>query len=253
MQTGFEEAAGEVARALDASVAGAVRGRRLVAVAFSGGLDSSVVAKCAMGRAEVIACSGFAAGSRDSGSASVAARALGVDLRVADLTAEGARADLASMDLPFQPTLMDKGLWCLYTAVAREAARAGADVLLLGQLADELFGGYAKYVEALAKSGEAAAASEMDRDLDGYFARGMARDVAACSRFVEPGLPFAAPEVVSLGRGLPVAFKIRDGVRKAVLREAAAALGVPAELAGAAKKAAQYSSGVQKLLRQPPF
>jgi asparagine synthase (glutamine-hydrolysing) len=46
-----------------------------------------------------------------------------------------------------------------------------------------------------------------------------------------------------------VSFKIRDGLRKAVLRRAAAILGVPEEQVGAAKKAAQYSSGVQKLLR----
>jgi asparagine synthase (glutamine-hydrolysing) len=52
-----------------------------------------------------------------------------------------------------------------------------------------------------------------------------------------------------LGLSIPVSFKIRDGERKAVLRRAAGLLGVPEELSNAPKKAAQYSSGIQKILR----
>jgi asparagine synthase (glutamine-hydrolysing) len=46
---------------------------------------------------------------------------------------------------------------------------------------------------------------------------------------------------------------LRDGVRKAVLRRAAVLLGVPEDLAEGAKKAAQYSSGVQKLVAGSHF
>jgi asparagine synthase (glutamine-hydrolysing) len=88
----------------------------------------------------------------------------------------------------------------------------------------------------------------MEADLAGCGTRGFLRDEVACSRWIEPLFPFADRRVVGFGRGLPVAMKIRKGVRKAALREAAVQLGLPSELSGAAKKAAQYSSGVQKLI-----
>ena len=120
---------------------------------------------------------------------------------------------------------------------------------MLGQMADELFGGYAKYQRALAGSGERAAASMMEADVLGCGARGFVRDEAACCRWLEPRFPFADERVLEFGRGLPVTMKIRDGERKAVLREAARLLGLPEGIAKAPKKAAQYSSGVEKMLR----
>ncbi len=236
-----------MAELIDQSVAAAVAGETRVAVSFSGGLDSSVIAKCAAGRAEVVAVAGFSDGSGDEARAKDAATALGVDLVAARLTAENVADALREIDLPFEPTLMDKGLWCLYSIVSRSARDAGAKVMLLGQLADELFGGYAKYADALKARGSGAAASMMSLDVQEYAARGRIRDVRAC-RLVQPRFPFEAKALVDFASGLPVSYKIRDGVRKAVLREAAIALGVPEAQAEAGKKAAQYSSGVQKLV-----
>jgi len=231
----------------------AVKGERMVAVAFSGGLDSSVVARCAVAHTKVIACSAFANGSGDAARAKKGAEALGVELVTTELTREMVEGAMAVIDLPFQPTLMDKSLWCLYNVVARGSNKSGARVMLLGQLADELFGGYAKYVEALSTSGEEAAKEMMRADFQEYGARGRVRDVGACGRLVEPRLPFAGAEVVELASAIPLGFKIRDGVRKAVLRRAAVLLGVPEEQAGAPKKAAQYSSGVQRLVAGSGF
>ncbi|HYB76077.1 MAG TPA: asparagine synthase C-terminal domain-containing protein, partial [Nitrososphaerales archaeon] len=157
------------------------------------------------------------------------------------------------MNMESQPTLMDRSLWCLYSAVARTASGAGAEVILLGQLADELFGGYAKYERILASLGERQAAECMDRDIEGYMTKGMVRDRSACSAWLEPRFPFVGEAVIEFGRSIPMSFKIRNGVRKAVLREAATILGLPVDIAGAAKKAAQYSSGIQKVIRSSRF
>jgi len=235
------------------SVGAAVAEEKRVAVAYSGGLDSSIVAKCAAGRAEVVACTAYANGAWDQGRAQEAAAALGVELVTTELTKEKVEEALRRIDLPFSPTLMDRSLWCLYSIVAESARKAGARVILLGQLADELFGGYAKYEEALKTGGSAAATSMMRADVQEYPHRGRVRDVAACARWAEPRFPFEAKGMVDLAMGLPVGFKIRDGVRKAVLRRAAAILGVPEAQAEAVKKAAQYSSGVQKLVIGSPF
>ncbi len=220
----------------------------MVAVAFSGGLDSSVVCKCASRHAKVIACAASSEGARDGAKAREAASELGVELVPVELTADRVTRALASLELPFEPTLMDRSLWCLYSLVSRSARDAGTKVILLGQLADELFGGYAKYAEALKAKGPAAVEAMMKADVEEYSLRGKARDFGACARWVQPRLPFESEEVVSFATSLPVSYKIRAGVRKAVLRRAALLLGVPEGLAGAEKKAAQYSSGVQKLV-----
>ncbi len=249
----FDAASGHLARLVESSVVGVVRGEPKVAVAFSGGLDSSIVTKCAMKHAEVVACTAFSKGARDATKALKAAAMLGVDLVATELTAENVSEALGTIDLPFEPTLMDRSLWCLYTLVSRSASESGARVLLLGQLADELFGGYAKYAEALRLNGDYAAKKIMSRDLQEYTGRGKVRDVEACKRWVQPRFPFEADDLVQYASSLPMSFKIREGVRKAVLRRAAVLLGVPGELAGAAKKAAQYSSGVQKLVAVHAF
>lgn len=239
----------ELAAAIERSVAGSVGGHRRVAVAFSGGLDSSVITACARRYAAVVACSAYAEGAHDDRNARKAAEALGVELVTTRLTREAIAEDLEAIDLPFEPSLMDKSLWCLYSVVSRSAMGAGAGAILLGQLADELFGGYAKYQVALGEGGEWAAELLMNGDVGEYGFRGRVRDVKACSRWLEPRFPFEAKEVMELGLSMPVSYKIRRGVRKAVLREAAVLLGVPAELASVAKKAAQYSSGIQKIVR----
>ncbi|HME18712.1 MAG TPA: asparagine synthase-related protein [Nitrososphaerales archaeon] len=244
----FDEAGAELARLVDRAVGERVAGKRRVAVAFSGGLDSSILALCARRHASVVACTVHSRGSRDGTVAQAAADALGVELLAQDVDAKAAEREISGLALPFRATLMDRALWCIYSMASRAAAEAGAEVILLGQLADELFGGYEKYLRTLAGEGPQAAASMMEGDLRGCGMRGFVRDEAACCRWLEPRFPFADRRVLELGRGLPLGFKVRGGMRKAVLREAAEVLGVPADLCGAPKKAAQYSSGIQKLL-----
>jgi len=230
-----------------------VEGEERVAVAFSGGLDSSVIAKSAANHTEVVACTACASHSRDVTWAREAAEAMGLSLVTCELTKDDVTAALSALDLPFPPSLMDRSLWCLYTLVSRTAHRSGARVMLLGQLADELFGGYAKYAEALKLRGGEAAESMMSTDFREYASRGRVRDVAACGGLVEPRFPFEAKDLGEFATTLPITYKIRDGERKAVLRRAALVLGVPEKVANAPKKAAQYSSGVQRLVASSPF
>ncbi len=209
------------------------------------------MARCAAAETRLVACTAHVDGAGDSLRARKAADALGVELVTTRLTPETVERELARLDLPFETTLMDRSLWCLYSIVSRSASDAGARVILLGQLADELFGGYAKYSAAMVEWGADAAAAMMKADLKGYFSRGRVRDIRACSRWVEPRLPFE--QLVGYAATIPTSFKLTDGVRKAVLRRAAAELGVPEWIACEPKKAAQYSSGVQKLVAKAPF
>lgn len=211
------------------------------------------MAACAKKHVKTLGCAAYSRGSQDETRARDAALALGIELETTNITNENVSVELAGIELPFEPTLMDRSLWCLYSFVSKSAGNAGAKVILLGQLADELFGGYSKYEEAVRVQGEDAARSMMEADVLEYARRGRIRDFGACAPWVQPRLPFEDSQIVDFGLSLPVWFKIRGGVRKAVLRRAALLVGVPEEIASTAKKAAQYSSGVQKLVANSSF
>ncbi len=244
---GMDEAASLLSKLLEESVARRVKGRRKVAVSFSGGLDSSIIALLASRQSEVVLCSAYTEQSKDRDYTAAAARRLGLEHHGVLLGSDDSARELRSMNLPFEAGSMDKALWCLYSTTARMASDHGAELILLGQLADELFGGYMKYSVA-ARESEAAAVQMMERDVAASADRAFLRDELACSRFTEVRLPFADQDVAAFAMGIPLSLKINGGERKAVLRTAASVLGLPDELVRAPKKAAQYSSGLSKLV-----
>lgn len=244
----LDEAAGRLATLIRDAVRDRVSGRRRVAVSFSGGLDSSILARCASSFAKVLACSVSTRESPDARTAEETANELDLEYSHASFEKGGLREAERKLDLPFVPGAMDRGLWCIYSEASRLAAVGGAEMIMLGQLADELFGGYSKYERELASVGPQAAAGMMLNDVRGCGMRGFVRDELACSRWIEPSFPFADRMVAAFGLSLPIEMKISGGVRKAVLRRAALKLGLPEEIALRRKKAAQYSSGVLKVL-----
>ena len=145
---------------------------------------------------------------------------------------------------------MDEALWCIYSTTSELAKKRKARMILLGQLADELFGGYMKYAVKAREEGAEAAEKMMREDVRGCADRGFLRDEAACSASCEVRFPYADARIASFAAGLPLGYKIREGERKAILRAAALELGLPEELASAPKKAAQFSSGASKLLKR---
>jgi len=246
----FEEAARELASLIEESVKRRVVGKGRVAVSFSGGIDSSILAMVAAKHADVVLCSAYASGSRDEGQCARAADLLGLRLETALLDEETLAKRSREAELPpGEATVMDKALWCIYSATSELAKRGKARTILLGQLADDLFGGYMKYAVKVREEGDAAAERMMAGDVRACADRGFLRDEAACSASCEVRFPYADESIASFAAGLPLEYKIRGGERKAVLRAAALELGLPEELASAPKKAAQFSSGASKLLK----
>ncbi len=247
----FDEAARTLAALIEESVRERVQGRGRVAISFSGGLDSSLLALVASKHSDVILCSAYAARSRDEKQTSDAAGLLGLKLDATLLEERALAERSAGAELPpGEATPMDEALWCIYSMTSELAKRSGARTILLGQLADELFGGYRKYSVEAHERGAAAAERMMRDDVRACADRGFLRDEAACSASCEVRFPYADASIASFAAGLPLSYKIRGGERKAVLRAAALELGLPEELAAAPKKAAQFSSGAAKLLRR---
>ena len=242
----FEEAAATLGGILEESVRRRVADRKKVAISFSGGLDSSLVAMLAARHARVVLCSAFSKGALDERQSSRAAEQLGLEWTGSTVDREAVSALSKGMGLPFEPNVMDRALWAIYSTTARVASDRGAEVILLGQLADELFGGYRKYALE-AKTDPRSAVRMMEEDVKGCATRGFIRDETACAAWVEPRFPFADSAVAVFAKAIPLEYKIRGEERKSVLRAAAMGLGLPESLANAPKKAAQFSSGIAKL------
>ena len=207
-----EEAARQLCRLLEESVARRVSGRRRVAVSFSGGLDSSIVALlAASGTPEVVLCSAYTEASTDHGYTARAAESLGLEHRGALIDGAEAARLVGTLDLPFAPGPMDRALWCLFSTTSRLATENGAELILLGQLADELFGGYMKY-SLEARRDEASAVRMMEHDVAASADGAFIRDELACSRSLEVRFPFADEGLAGLARVLPLA--VQDQARR---------------------------------------
>jgi len=130
------------------------------------------------------------------------------------------------------------------------AYELGDTRLFNGSGADELFGGYWKYLEKHLRGCDPT--EEMNRDLIEAPERSYHPIFKTClCHGVVPLSPFTHPRVVELGLRMPLEQKIGGSVeepRKRALRELAIELGFPPELAHRKKKAAQYSTNIQKEL-----
>jgi asparagine synthase (glutamine-hydrolysing) len=211
-------------------------------VLFSGGLDSTLVATLASRYSEVTL---YTAGTENSSDVEWAGRVadyLGLPLRVRLFDLDDLREALPRVAFAIEePNPMNLAIAVPLYFATELAGRDGLRVLLTGQGADELFGGYAKYIER---------PELMWEDLLTMGERNLARDdkVAMLNR-VEGRYPFLALPVVALALRTPLELKIADR-RKVLLRKLARTLGLPEWITKRPKKAAQYGSGAQKLLEK---
>jgi asparagine synthase (glutamine-hydrolysing) len=216
------------------------------AIAFSGGLDSSIIAALCH-EAELYSVG--MAGSHDILQTKKAARLLGMEdrlhlqeLSVDDVVTalpdviraiESAQVQMVSIAMP------------LFFA-SKNAHDDGLRVMLSGQGADELFAGYKRYGSMEPDELENALLC----DLDNISKNNLERDDAVTmANAVELRIPYLDSEVVELALRIAPELKIKNGVHKYILRLAAGKL-LPEELAMKEKKAAQYSSGIYSAIEK---
>jgi len=222
-------------------------------IAFSGGLDSSIIAHLALqlGKKIELIVVGVE-GCIDFEQALEAADILGTNLKKIPVHKDNILETVQSLiEILPQRSLMDLSLASIFHIVSRNSATKN---IVAGQGADELFGGYWKYVEMFRRIGEKVN-EHILRDLETLYITNLERDeLAVASAKSTLTTPYLTRRIYELSKSIELKMKLRevDGeiVRKWILRKAAEALGVPERLRLRPKKAAQYGSGVFKIVKK---
>jgi asparagine synthase (glutamine-hydrolysing) len=217
---------------------------RDVAVAFSGGVDSALVAELLDAPLYVV---GFP-DSHDVEAARTAADAMGRELTVVDLDpTDLERAVPEVARATGRTNAMDVQIALPLYLVGERVAADGFDTLAVGQGADELFGGYEKVVH-LDHRVEAETVRGAVREGIHSLSDQLPRDVLAIEAAgLDPVAPFLHDEVVDAALRLPDDLLADDEGRKRGLRRVAAEY-LPETVAMRDKKAVQYGSLVAREL-----
>ncbi len=209
------------------------------ALAFSGGLDSSVIAYLMKDLTPTLYTVGLK-NSRDVKNAVEVSKVLGLRVEIIEFTEndilEGVKF-LKKIDESMSPVEISFEL-PLYFVLKKSKEK----VVYCGQGADELFGGYRKYLENPEK---------MSGDLEKLLDVGLKREVTIAKRLGKKlEYPYLNSEITGLSKEMPLECKIRGDIRKWILRMAAEIIGVPEIITRREKKAAQYGSGVWKEMKR---
>ncbi len=225
-----------------------------IGIIFSGGIDSVLIAYLAAKMVpEVICYTCGVRGSTDIAYARQIADRLGLNLKVSELdqdqveklipevmnVIEDSNAGQVEVALP------------VYSAV-RLARQDGIKVMLTGQGADELFGGYPWYAKVAEKEGYRMLRRHMVEDLLLLYKETLEReDKITMAHSIELREPFLDPEVIAVALATSLRLNVRgkaDSFGKHVHRKLAQALGIPKDIAYRMKEAAQHGSGMHGML-----
>jgi len=208
--------------------------------ALSGGVDSSLVAALA-GRDCV---SVGLPGSHDLARARQAAELLGLSCTEVEITPEDIESALPSViaAIPRKDPVNTSIAVTLYF-VAQWAGEHGYQRILAGQGADELFGGYSRYLASPTLE------EDLARDVAGLELQAARDQAVAALHGTYLSMPYLDIRVMRAAAAIPAQEKVCNGQRKIPLR-AVAERYIPQELAGYRKKAMQYGSGVWGVLKK---
>ena len=253
----FEGDVSKIDKMIKLSLAKRVDGLREVAVIFSGGLDSSYLALLLSEIAQNIPLkitlyAVGAEGAHDIDSAIYASKFLNLELKICEVTEEMIRESLPQVVKAIgDDSLMKLGVGMTTYLATRMVAEDGIRVAISGQGADELFGGYKRYLKSFVDD---TLNYDIRSDISDMYHVNLERDDAcAMLNSVELRLPFLDKKLVELALNIPDNKKIvsmHDDMRKSILRKIAFEEGLDYEIAYRPKKAAQYGTGIDKILRK---
>ncbi|MTK64224.1 MAG: asparagine synthase (glutamine-hydrolyzing) [Methanobacterium sp.] len=240
-------------KVLKDSVKKRVAGLDRVGIIFSGGLDSSILAKISKDLdVETLLYTVGTENSADMKYAKQVAESLDLPLKSKIVALDDVKhyTDLV-LNAIEEYNVMKIGVGMPSYIASELASKDGIRVMLSGQGADELFAGYQRYTQFYRDHGEKTT-DYLEDDVSNLYHVNLQRDDAVTmANSVELRVPYLDSEVVDLGLKIPMKYKLGNDphdLRKCILRRLAYDLKVPMEAVLRPKKAAQYGSGIHRLL-----
>jgi asparagine synthase (glutamine-hydrolysing) len=225
-----------------------------VGIIFSGGIDSVVIAWLAKKMVKEVVCyTGGVHGSSDIVFARQVAKKLDLKLRVNELTND----EVEQLIPEIIDTIEDTNAGQIEVAIPVYAAvklahEDGINVMLTGQGADELFGGYPWYAKVLEKEGYQKLREHMTEDLLLLYRETLEReDKITMAHSIEMREPFLDMKVIRLSMQMDLKLNVNgvdDTIGKHVHRKLAQRLGIPRNIAYRIKEAAQHGSGMHNVV-----
>ena len=237
------------------SVKKRVQGLSEVGILFSGGIDSTILAKIVSDLGiNVTLYSVGHENSPDLTFAKKAAEAMNLPLKTKKVDINDVKNYLMPVLNAIEEfNIMKIGVGMPAYIAAEMAHHDGLKVILSGQGADELFAGYHRYLKFYEEKGELASEDLKEDILNLYHVNLQRDDAVTMANSVELRVPYLDLDIINTAMNIPMKYKINgkdDNLRKCILREIGAELGVPEEIVKRPKKAAQYGSGIHKMLKK---
>lgn len=232
----------EIAQSLRTSIAQKVTDKD-IAIAFSGGLDSGLIAAIAKDYAKSVTL--YTVGSDDSFDsieADKGAKKLGLDVVHIELDdmIENV-AEMVNLTDTTDPVTVSFEIPLFYVC-----KNCDQKIVLTGQGADEMFGGYSKYVGL----DEKGFTEQRRKDIMTLFQTTIEHENKVTKHFgKEAFYPYLDPKVLDSMSAFEPKELMPGELRKEKLREIAKMFGQD-YFAGKRKKAAQYGSGANDMLRE---
>ena len=236
--------------ALFAAVAESVEIDSSVAVAFSGGLDSTLVAKICkdLGFEVTLLTIGFSH-SHDIEFSKIIASRIGLPHDIYILNEQEFHEVLSLVRQTVQCENVSHIENCIaYFHIARLANRNGFQQILTANGCDELFCGYNEYRLAYNR-GRHYIAKLMDEKIKNEYELMNEIEKVTSGMGINLKKPFLTEKFICLAKNIDIGQKIigsNDFIRKHILRETALSVGIPEESAMKPKKAIQYGTMIHK-------
>jgi len=231
----------ELKRLFESAVKKRVKTDKKIGILLSGGVDSSIITAIAKKYNKNITC--YVASAQGKGDdekyAEIVAKYLKLKLKIINVSEEETLEELPKLIKLLETSDPVKiGVALPFHFCAKEAKKDGIKVMLSGLGSEDVFIGYDRY------------SSNKDGlyGLKNIFHRDLYRDDLVCmNNSIELRVPILDKELVKYAINIDIKYKIKDGIKKYILREIALDY-LPKEIAFRGRKAAQFSSGFDKLL-----
>jgi len=282
----YDQIKSNLLKLIENSTYNRIKGLDQLGLIFSGGLDSTILAtllkkykeNC---ETEVTLYTVGDKNSKDLKYSQIVAKQLNLPIKTKIIDETIVRDTLPHVIKAIEETnLMKIGVGMTLYLATKLASDDDVPVVLTGLGADELFAGYNRYLAKLKSDGEEGLQNELVNDIKNNYDVNLERDVkVANANGVQLRFPYLDEKLINFSLNIPIKYKINladesnynieinnninnnhninnvkiyneDNLRKKILRDVAIDIGVDEEIAMRPKKAAQYGSGINKILKK---